>query len=160
MTSTQIMTSQDAIVAEIEVGAPPERVFAALIDPQQLTQWWGGEGRCNKRLWQIDARVGGQWRSESYDPTGKVSINGISDFNVSGEILEYDPPRLLAYTWIANWHSQPSRTTLVRWRLTPMGQGTRVEITHSGLADEPVARKDYSGGWGGVVGNLKKFVEK
>jgi uncharacterized protein YndB with AHSA1/START domain len=73
------MTGQDAIVAEIEVAAPPERVFAALIDPQQLMQWWGGEGRCKKRLWQIDARVGGQWRSESYDPTGKVAINGISD---------------------------------------------------------------------------------
>jgi uncharacterized protein YndB with AHSA1/START domain len=160
MTPTQVMTGQDAIVAEIEVAAPPERVFAALIDPQQLMQWWGGEGHCKKRLWQIDARVGGQWRSESYDPTGKVAMNGISDFTVSGEILEYDPPHLLAYTWVANWHSQPSRTTLVRWRLTPVGQGTRVEVTHSGLADEPVARKDYSGGWGGVVGNLKKFVEK
>ena len=45
MTPTQIMTGQDAIVAEIEVAAPPERVFAALIDPKQLMQWWGGEGR-------------------------------------------------------------------------------------------------------------------
>jgi uncharacterized protein YndB with AHSA1/START domain len=160
MTSTQVTTGQDAVIAEIDIAAPPERVFSALIDPQQLMQWWGGEGACKKRFWKIDALVGGQWRSDSYDPTGKIADNGISGFNVSGEILEYDPPRLLAYSWVANWHSQPSRTTLVRWKLTPVGKGTRLEVTHSGLADEPVARKDYSGGWGGVVGYLKTFVEK
>ena len=86
MTPTQIMTGQDAIVAEIEVAAPPERVFAALIDPKQLMQWWGGEGRCKNRLWQIDARVGGQWRSESYDPTGKISVNGVSDFTLTAKL--------------------------------------------------------------------------
>ena len=122
MASVQVMTGQDVVIAEIDVAAPPERVFAALIDPQQLMQWWGGEGRCKKRLWKIDARVGGQWRSESYDPTGNISVNGISDFNVSGEILEYDPPRQLAYTWVANWHSQPGRATLVRWKLDARGQ--------------------------------------
>jgi hypothetical protein len=34
-----------------------------------------------------------------------------------------------------------------------------VKVTHSGLADLAVARKDYSGGWPGVVEMLKKFVE-
>ena len=87
-------------------------------------------------------------------------MNGISDFKVNGEILEYDPPRLLAYTWIANWHEQPGRRTQVRWELTPVGNGTRVKVTHSGLTDEPVSRKGYSEGWPGVVGSLKTFVEK
>ena len=35
-----------------------------------------------------------------------------------------------------------------------------VRVTHSGLAELPVARKDYSGGWTGVLQDLKKFVEK
>src|SRR4029077_11149758 len=89
----------------------------------------------------------------------KVVVNGISVFKASGEILEHDPPRLLAYTWIANWHEQPGRTTVVRWELTPIGKSTRVKVTHSGLAQEPVARQDYSGGWPGVVEYLKTFVE-
>jgi hypothetical protein len=38
--------------------------------------------------------------------------------------------------------------------------GTHVKVTHSGLAQEAVARKDYSGGWPGVVKLLKQFVEK
>jgi len=48
----------------------------------------------------------------------------------------------------------------VRWELTPTEGGTRVKVTHSGLAQESAARKDYSGGWPGVVQQLKKFVEK
>jgi hypothetical protein len=34
-----------------------------------------------------------------------------------------------------------------------------VRVTHSGLANLPVARKDYTGGWPEVVEMLKKFVE-
>jgi hypothetical protein len=35
-----------------------------------------------------------------------------------------------------------------------------VKVTHSGLAQEPAARKDYSGGWLGVVEKLKEFAER
>ena len=84
----------------------------------------------------------------------------MNQFVCHGEVLEYDPPRLLAYTWIANGHDDKERRTTVRWELTPAGKGTRVKVTHSGLAQENVARKDYSGGWPGVVELLKKYVEK
>ena len=160
MSSPQITTGQDSIVTEIEVAAPPQRVFTALTDPKQLMLWWRGEDTCTAKLWEMDSRVGGRWRFETADPTGKIIVNGISDFKANGEILEYDPPRVLAYTWIANWHNQPGRTTLVRWELTPVGKGTRVKVVHSGLAEEPAASKDYSGGWPGVVEFLKTFVEK
>jgi uncharacterized protein YndB with AHSA1/START domain len=84
----------------------------------------------------------------------------VSEFECHGEIVEYDPPRVLAYTWLANWHDDASRRTIVRWELTSKAAGTHVKVTHSGLAQEPTARKDYSGGWPGVVEMLKKFVEK
>ena len=48
---------------------------------------------------------------------------------------------------------------MVRWELTPMASGTRVTVTHSGLAEDPEARKDYGGGWSGVIEKLKQFVE-
>ena len=84
----------------------------------------------------------------------------MSQFFCEGEVVECDPPRLLTYTWIANWHDDKSRRTLVRWDLTPVKGGTHVKVTHSGLSQEAVARKDYSGGWPGVVQALKQFVEK
>jgi hypothetical protein len=37
--------------------------------------------------------------------------------------------------------------------------GTLLKVIHSGLANEDVARKDYSGGWLGVLESLKKFAE-
>jgi len=148
---------QDAIIAEIEIAAPPERVFQALTDPKQLLRWWSDEA-CRAGLWEFEARRGGRWRFKTAH-SGKA-INGVTDFEASGEILEFDPPRLMAYTWIANWHDDRAQRTVVRWELTPSGGGTKVKVTHSGLANLPIARKDYSGGWPGVVEKLKKFVEK
>ena len=88
-----------------------------------------------------------------------MNVNGVSKFVCHGAITEFDPPRVLAYTWIANWHEDKSHATLVRYELIPEGTGTRVKVTHSGLAGEAAARKDYSGGWVGVLKMLKNLVE-
>jgi uncharacterized protein YndB with AHSA1/START domain len=88
-----------------------------------------------------------------------MNVNGISKFHCDGEVLEYDPPRVLAYSWIANWHERPAQRTVVRWELAASKGGTLLRVTHSGLADLPVSRKDYSGGWPGVVEQIKKFIE-
>jgi len=158
MATVAVTPDQDAIAGEIEIAAPPDRVFQALTDPQQLLRWWTGES-CRAKVWQFDARRGGKWHFETEDTKGKLVVNGVSEFKADGEILEYDPPRLLSYTWLANWHTKPATRTVVRWELEARGKGTRVKVTHSGLSTESVARKDYSGGWPGVLQQLKKHVE-
>jgi hypothetical protein len=35
-----------------------------------------------------------------------------------------------------------------------------VKVTHSGLANEDLARADYTSGWPGVLASLKAFTEK
>ena len=156
MATLIITPDQDAIVSEIQIAAPPERVFRALSDPGELKRWFSGP-ECPAKFWKMDARVGGQY---SYSTEkGSIAVNGVSEFECHGEILECDPPRLLVYTWIANWHDDKSARTVVRWELEKKGSGTHVKVTHSGLANLPIARKDYSGGWTGVVEMLKKFVE-
>jgi uncharacterized protein YndB with AHSA1/START domain len=87
-------------------------------------------------------------------------VNGVSEFKCHGEIVEIDPPRLLVYTWIANWHDDKQRKTTVRWELESRGKTTHVKVTHSGLAQEKVACEDYRGGWPGVLEQLKTFSEK
>jgi len=153
-------SDQDVVVTELEVNAPMERVFQALTDQAQLMRWWGQEGECKATVWEMDARVGGKWRFEASDPSGKMMVNGVASFKAEGEIVEFDSPRSLAYTWIANWHDRPAQSTLVRWELTPSEGGTMVRVTHSGLADLAVAREDYSGGWPGVLNYLKNFSER
>jgi uncharacterized protein YndB with AHSA1/START domain len=156
MTTTIVTPNQDAIVSEIQISAPPERVFRALTDAGELQRWFGSS-ECPTKFWKMDVRVGGQY---SYvTEKGSIVVNGVSAFECHGEILECDPPRLLVYTWIGNWHDDPKGRTVVRWDLTPRADGTHVRVTHTGLSDLPVARKDYAGGWPGVVEQLKKFVE-
>jgi|SRR5579863_7621306 len=158
MTTPQIFTTPDldAISCEIDIVAPPERVFQALTDDAQLIRWFT-DASCPVKYWKMDARPGGKYSYET--EAGSVVVNGVTEFKCHGEIVEYDPPHLLAYTWIANWHDDKSRKTLVRYELTKTSSGTHVKVTHSGLADEAAARKDYSGGWPGVLTSLKKFSE-
>lgn len=157
MATSVLISDQDAIISEVDIHAPAERVFQALIDPRQLLRWWTSD-ECRTDFFEMDARPGGKWRFGT--KPSSLNVNGVSQFFCEGEVLEFDPPRLLAYTWIANWHDDKTRRTLVRWELTPTKDGTHVKVTHSGLAQEAVARKDYSGGWPGVVQALKKFVEQ
>jgi len=144
-------------VCEIHIAAPPERVFQALIDAKQVMQWWTDE-KCAIEHFELETKVSGHWLYNSKQSS--MNVNGVSKFHCKGEVLEYDPPRLLAYTWIANWHEDKTRRTLVRWELKPMAGGTHLKVTHSGLAQETVARRDYSGGWQGVLDQIKRFVEE
>jgi uncharacterized protein YndB with AHSA1/START domain len=156
MPTTIITPDQDSIVTQIEIAAPPERVFQALTDAQQLKRWFGGP-ECPAKVWEMDAGPGGHYRYVT--EKGAVVVNNVSQFECHGEIVEYDPPRVLAYTWIANWHDDLTRRTIVRWELTPKSTGTLVKVTHSGLTQLPIARSDYTGGWPGVLEMLKKFAE-
>jgi uncharacterized protein YndB with AHSA1/START domain len=110
-------------------------------------------------VFDMDARQGGKYHyvckpasGSDMGPVGEVlRRNQATEFECHGEVLEIDPPRLLVWSWIANWHEDPNHPTIVRWELTPTATGTRVRVTHSGLRNEPISRKDYGQGWDGVL---------
>ncbi len=168
MTDSKVAPEQDAVVCEIEIEAPPERVFEALSDAKQLFEWWGKEPSVELSVFEMDARPGGRWRFRCKPAPGakhgavdeQLRRNGAHEFEAYGEILEYVPPRLVVWSWIANWHEQPTRLTTVRWDLFPTRNGTRVRVTHSGLTHEPISRKDYTGGWQGVLRLLSQHLQK
>jgi len=154
MATTKVTLDLDAVVSEVHIAAPPERVFQALIDPKQAMEWWRNETVTIEEF-AVEPKVGGRWGYQT-----KQTVEEVGKFQVHGEVLAYDPPRVLAYTWIANKHEDKTRRTEVRWELTPVSGGTRVKLTHSGLAKEHKARSGYSSGWPDLVDRLKKFVEK
>ena len=157
MANARVTPDLDAVEAEVEIAAPPERVFEALTTASQLKSWFTDES-CPAKTWQFEARRGGKYSYET-ERSATFSVNGVNEFECHGEILEFDPPRLLVYSWVANWHVDKQRATVVRWELTPSAKGTKVKVTHSGLVREKAARADYSQGWVGVLGKLKIFVE-
>jgi uncharacterized protein YndB with AHSA1/START domain len=150
MAASEITPNADEIVSEIEIAAPLERVFQALVDPSQVVKWWGQTGiyRCTE--FQSDLRPGGKWTSAGKDGEGRR-------FEISGEYLEVDPPRLLIQSWMATWTGNV--VTTVRWELEPAQQGTLVRIRHSGLAAHPEIAKSYRG-WPRMLGWIQALLER
>src|SRR5262245_20054688 len=146
-----VTPDRDALVEEIFIAAPPERVFRALTQPGELLAWWGDDRHYRCTSWTLDLRRGGSWRSEGRNASGR-------DFVVEGEFLEVDPPRRLAYTWKPSW-VEVSPTT-VRIDLVPRQEGTHLTWTHSGFSRHPQALEDHRGGLPTVVSWLKGYLEE
>ncbi len=98
MASITAMPDQDALVSETHIAPPPERIFKALIDPKQVLKWWTSDD-CQIEDFAMDPPSRGRWRYDTKQT--KMNVNGVSKFHCEGEVLEYDPPRVLTYTWIA-----------------------------------------------------------
>lgn len=150
MATSKVTPDGDAIVSEIHIAASPDRVFQALVDPQQVPQWWGQGGvyRCTK--FHADLRVGGKWLCGGIGPDG-------GNFEIVGEYLEINPPHLLVYTWVASWTGDVKTT--VRWELESANKGTLLRIRHSGLAAHPQAARSYRG-WPRMLGWLQAFLDR
>ena len=81
------------------VQAPPQRVFEAMTDPNQVAEWWGPEGfTCPEVI--LDVRVGGAYRIAMQPPEGEL-------FHLVGEYVEVRQPSRLAYTF--RWEPPGSR---------------------------------------------------
>lgn len=150
MAAPEIPFERDAIEEEIRIAAPPERVFEALTNPHELVQWWGQKGIYRGKQWTNDVRPGGKWRSE-----GTSDRDG-NPFEVHGEYLQIDPPRLLEFTWIPSWAGPMN--TVVRMELERTAEGTLLRLRHSGFTDP--AQLQAHRGWTQVLGWLCGYIEK
>ncbi|QSB15420.1 SRPBCC domain-containing protein [Natronosporangium hydrolyticum] len=113
-----------AAVAELTIAAPVADVFASLTEPDRLNRWIAGGAK-------VEPRVGGRYDFGWGDEHGPI------------EIVEYDAPHRLAYSW----HDEGWPDTVVRWRLAPTAEGgTQVQIRHEGFVAERPA-DGYQLGW-------------
>lgn len=71
------------------LSAPPEAVFAAWIEPQQLAEWYGPGVFSNADV-EVDARAGGRFQVVMVSPDG-------NRYPAGGEFIEVDPPDRLVY---------------------------------------------------------------
>jgi uncharacterized protein YndB with AHSA1/START domain len=142
-------TVSDAIVQEITINAPAERIFVALTEPNERTKWWGGEGRFQVQQFESDLRRGGKWTMRGTGIGGKP-------FAVRGEYHEVERPSLLVFTWLPDWYENPTET-LVRWELKENNGVTVVRLTHSGLTSE-AARTSHRG-WPQILQWLRAYID-
>jgi uncharacterized protein YndB with AHSA1/START domain len=112
-----------SILANVEVAAPPDRIFRALAS-DQIVQWWVRPGVFDTREWTGDVRIGGRWRASGLGKRGPYVLEG--------EFIEVDAPRKLVHTW--HGAGVPGPPTTVTYTLEPTGNGTRVTLRHSGFS--------------------------
>jgi len=141
--------ANDAIVAEIAIKAPAERIFEALTNPAQRVKWWGLKGRFETTEVESDLRVGGRWAMRGNGMGGKP-------FSVVGTYRIIEPPCVLAFTWLPSWDEAASET-LVRFDLSEQGGVTTVRLTHSGFASEGSRARHQ--GWPQILSWLQGYVE-
>lgn len=96
---------------------PVEAVWAAIAEPEQRAQWMG--------VLDIEPRAGGALQIVADGPPMPEHIR-----TVTGKILVWDPPHVLEHEW-----NQPIiESGVVRWELTPDGDGTLLKLTHGLLS--------------------------
>lgn len=120
---------ESRVTRRVKIDAAPEAVWGALIDPRELAAWFGAEGA-------IDARLGGAVYFRWSDGTER-----------RGLVIEFDPPRSLAFRWrelgTSSGGLTPREARVVAFTLEPEGsgrrRGTRVTVTESNgiLSDDP-----------------------
>ena len=121
---------------EIEISAPPERVFEALLDPEKVKVWMQSEAP------EIDPEA----KRYSYGWTRgeeKVEMGPL-------RILELVPGQLLVHDW--QWPGEPDGQ--VRWELSPTEKGTRLRLIH-------VDSRDFTHrlGWSDALASLRRLLE-
>jgi uncharacterized protein YndB with AHSA1/START domain len=134
--------------AQTDVAASPERVWAALTEPEQIAVYMHGSRV--ESSWEVGSPI--TWDGE-YD--GRP-------YQDKGEILTYDEPRVLSMTHYSPMMGQPdepeSYHTLV-YTLTASGDGTHLELTQDGNDSEDQAEQ-FSSNWQQMLDGLKAHVER
>jgi len=133
------------VLATVEIGATPERVFEALTRAEDVLRWWG-EPPNKMSVWEADVRVGGKWRAEGTMKDGKPYV-------AEGEYTEVEAPHRLALTWRPDWDAP--HETRVTYMLEAIEGGTRLTLRHQGFAGRVAACRNHTSGWARVLGWLE-----
>jgi uncharacterized protein YndB with AHSA1/START domain len=137
------------ILAEIEIAAPPERVFRALTQADEIVRWWGSPEVYQTESWSADLRPGGAWRA------GGRAADG-TPFSVTGVFKEVAPPSRLVQTWRADWDEGPE--TVLSYQLEATSNGTRLTLRHDGFGDNARSCQEHAQGWDAVLGWLARHL--
>jgi uncharacterized protein YndB with AHSA1/START domain len=127
------------------INTTPEKLWEALTTPEFTEQYWGG------RQIQSDWTKGAPVRF--IKPDGGIDLKG--------EVLQADPPRLLAYTWTCRPRDggPPETATRVTFEIAVTLGVTRLTITHDGFESGSKGFHEISQGWPAILNNLKTLLE-
>jgi uncharacterized protein YndB with AHSA1/START domain len=145
------MSDASSLTLRLErvLHAPKERVFAALVEPAQLSEWWGPTGFTAPSV-ELDAREGGRYRITMQPPDGEA-------FSLRGQFFEVDPPQRLVYTFEYEQPDPDDQDTLVTLSLFDHAHGTRLVFEQGSFAT-PARYELHETGWSETLDRLAEFL--
>ena len=123
-----------AVRIERHLKHPPEVVWRAITEPEQLNAWYPIRAR------SIDLRVG-----------GRIEFEGMH-----AVVTQLDPPKVFAFSEHAPPEMHRESDDLIHFELTPDGPGCRLVFTH--VFDDRPAAASYASGWTVCLNALEAVV--
>lgn len=146
----------DKIEKQIELKAPVARVWRALTDYREFSEWF----RVNLETPFIAGKAS----------RGKVTYPGYEHLTFEVVVQKIEPERLFSMTWHPyavdpkkDYSDEPS--TLVEFQLEKTSSGTRLTVTESGFNKLPPDRRDEAlrmndDGWSEQLKNIERHVTR
>src|SRR3954447_4600789 len=141
------------------IAAPPDRVFAALVDPDALTAWLPPD-EMTGRFDRFDARPGGSYRliltyADASSSPGKATPD--SDV-VEARFVDIVPGvRVVQAVDFVSDDPSYAGTMTMTWEVAAVGERTRVEIRAD---DVPagISAEDHAAGLDSSLDNLARYL--
>jgi uncharacterized protein YndB with AHSA1/START domain len=125
------------------IETTPEKLWHALTDGDFTERYWFG------------VRLKSDWKVGS-----RFAMMRDGTENDAGEVIEYDPPRRLSYTFVNLSEKyrgeRPARATFV---LEPYGEVVKLTLTHEGFDAGSKMLQAIAKGWPAILSNLKSMLE-
>jgi uncharacterized protein YndB with AHSA1/START domain len=134
--------------AAVSINAPRSRVWAALVEPEDIKQYmFGSQVRSD---WQVGRPItwSGEWQGQAYED--------------KGTILGFEPERRLQYSHFSPLTGQPDTPDnyhTVTIELADEGERTHVALTQDNNANAE-ERDHTTKTWEMMLGALKSFLEQ
>lgn len=134
-------STPDRLVVETVIDAPPNRVWRAFVDANDLGTWWAQEA-------EVEPHVGGtilaRWPA--------------MDWTMRGTYTELEAPTVVAFTW--TWDHEPDTPErLVRITLVRAGGGTHLTLSHGEYGpSDALERTGHLDGWRHFLSELNGYV--
>ena len=147
--------------ASREIAAPPERVYAALVDPEALTVWLPPEGMRGS-FERFDLRPGGSYRLVlTYEDPSAARGKSTADTDIVEARFLDVVPGVRVVQAVDFVHDDPAfaGTMTMTWEVTAVGAGTRVEIRAEHVPSG-ISAEDHAAGLASSLANLAAYVER
>jgi uncharacterized protein YndB with AHSA1/START domain len=127
------------------ISTSPEKLWDALTNPVITTMYWQ---HVNVSDWQ----PGSKWEHRSADKERTLRL--------VGKVVEVSPPWRLVLTWaFPADEAQEEKHSRVTFEIEPIGDVTRLTVTHDRLELGSEMLEGITEGWPKVLSSLKSLME-